>query len=185
LSPPVVIEKGTSGTEGAPPPLPKGTEAKPLRPIPADPGTPPPLPGGAASTTADNKESRFIAAATPVTSAPGPLVPIPATAPTPGAPVVTVSAAPAPATPAAPQPLPAPVKSYATTTYVVKQGESFESLSNTFYQNKKYAQALQQWMSNHGAMAETIKEKGGLTAGMTVAIPPKEVLEQEFPLDIH
>jgi hypothetical protein len=198
LQPPVVDPK--------PPVVAPAVPVDPKPPAPAVTAPLPPPP----ETATEKKESRFTAAPAPLpapvsvrepitipapppsgapgAAAPAPvpeakperLVPVaalsPTSPPTPGSPPVVH----VPATTAEP-----PVKSYSVTSVTVKQGDTFESLCQFQYGDKKYAAALQHYLTDHGPVSETIKANGGLTAGMLIALPPAAILQQEYALDIR
>jgi hypothetical protein len=71
------------------------------------------------------------------------------------------------------------VESYDEETYVCKAGDSFEAISQRYFQSPNYAQALLLFNRNHPRAAAALwKNSATLTEGMPVYVPPLRILEK-------
>jgi hypothetical protein len=73
------------------------------------------------------------------------------------------------------------VVSYDERTLTLAAGDTYESLSLTYYNTKDYAQALQTWNQSHPRTSAALHQDGRLTPGDRIFLPPAEILQKNYP----
>jgi nucleoid-associated protein YgaU len=76
------------------------------------------------------------------------------------------------------------VESYDEEAYVIKPGDTFDSLSKRFYQTEAYGEALKLWNRNHPRAGDPMRLNGTLQPGDTLYVPPSAILEKRHGASI-
>lgn len=77
------------------------------------------------------------------------------------------------------------VEAYDELTYRCKQGDTFQSISSTYYQSDKFAKALLTFNRSHPRVSDGIRQEPPvLQTGDMVFIPPQRILERKYASSI-